>query len=75
MVLWLHLTVRCRQPKPKIDLNSKAGLDDYVLTLTSECTCAIKIRVVNLGGGKFYIGESDRIVFVRFDACLDRAFN
>ena len=65
-LICLRLNIpRAISTKP-VDLSTAAGLDEYISSMTQQCTCRNKIRTVRLGKGKFYFGESDRVVFVRY---------
>ena len=40
-------------------------MQEYIESLTSVCSCNVKIRVVKLAPNKYYVGERDCVIHVR----------
>ncbi len=55
---------RLATPK-KHDVNTPEGMREYIESLTSVCSCNVKIRVVKLAPNKYYVGERDCVIHVR----------
>ena len=61
-----HADLSCSEPQPPAPaLTDNEIVDNAVASFMGECTCQTKVRIVRLSSGKYYIGETDKIVFIR----------
>ncbi|KAA0716441.1 GAS2-like protein 2 [Triplophysa tibetana] len=53
------------QPKPQRSLINSQNLDEMVKFLISRCTCPSQFPMVKVSDGKYRVGDSNTLIFVR----------
>lgn len=52
-------------PQPQVVTNDLRSLDEMVRDLVEQCTCPSQFPMVRLSGGKYRIGDTKVLIFVR----------
>lgn len=52
-------------PQPQVVTNDLRSLDEMVRELVANCTCPSQFPMVRLSGGKYRIGDTKVLIFVR----------
>nr|CAH7747733.1 unnamed protein product [Callosobruchus chinensis] len=66
-------TVLMYGPVPQIVTNDLKCLDDMVRDLVEQCTCPTQFPMIRVSDGKYRIGDTKVLIFVRHDPCRCRS--